>query len=77
MWISQAESKLTLSNPLTNDVFEYELFGFGEEPVAEEHIVLNCQARKTTRKEIEIKNLTDKNIIYKVETDLINAVGPT
>ena len=42
IWVSQAEAKLVLMNPSTNDVFEYELRGFGEEPVAEEHIILNC-----------------------------------
>ena len=52
--------------------------GYGEEPVAEEHIILNCLARKTTRREIELKNPSqDKIIVYKVDTDLINASGPS
>lgn len=77
IWVQQAEAKLVLSNPQTNDVFEYDLRGYGEEPVAEEHIILQCQARKTTKREIEIKNpYPDKAIIYKIETDLINASGP-
>jgi hypothetical protein len=28
------------------------------------------------KRDIEIKNTTDKNITYKVETDLIYATGP-
>jgi hypothetical protein len=65
-----------LSNQATNDVFEYDLRGFGEEPVAEEHIILQCQARKTTRREIELRNPhSDKAITYRIETDLINASG--
>jgi hypothetical protein len=75
-WVQDAEAKLILSNPITNDVFEYELKGFGEEPVAEEHIILNCSARKATRRDIELKNpYPDKSITYKVDTDLINASG--
>ncbi len=55
-WLSKAEAKLELMNPYTNDKFEYELKGFGEEPVAEDHIVINCKARETTKYEIELKN---------------------
>lgn len=51
--------------------------GYGEEPVAEEHIILNCQARKLTKREIELKNNTEKPIVYNVETDLIYATGPS
>ena len=43
-----------LLNPITNDVYEYDLKGFGEEPVAEEHIILNCEARKLTVREITL-----------------------
>ncbi|KAL4498636.1 hypothetical protein ABPG72_019754 [Tetrahymena utriculariae] len=77
-WLIQAESKLSLFNPLTNDQFEYDLKGYGEEPVAEDHIVISCKAKQPTTKEIEIRNpYTDKEIIYRVETDLINASGPS
>jgi hypothetical protein len=56
--------------------FRYELKGFGEEPVAEDHIVINCKARETTTYEIELKNpYNDREISYKVETDVINSSG--
>jgi len=78
IWMITAVAKLNFFNPLTNDLFEYELKGFGEEPVAEDHIVVNCKAKQQTLKEIEIRNpYTDKEVVYKVETDLINASGPT
>ena len=76
-WICQAETKIQLSNPITNDVFEYELIGIGEEPVAEDNLIIECQARKTVKREIEIKNTTDKALVYRVETDLVYATGPT
>jgi hypothetical protein len=70
------EGKLELYNTVTNDKFEYELKGFGEEPVAEDHIVINCKARETTTYEIELKNpYNDREISYKVETDVINSSG--
>lgn len=66
---------MTLENRNTGEVYEYELKGFGEEPLAEDHIVLNCKARETTKHYFEIKNPTDKPISYTVWTDLQNAVG--
>lgn len=66
---------LTLHNKTTGEVYEYELKGFGEEPLAEDHIVLNCKARETKIHTFEIKNPSDKPISYSVTTDLQNAVG--
>lgn len=43
--------------------------------MAEDHIVLNCKARETTKHTFEIKNTTDKQRTYTVWTDLQNAVG--
>ena len=45
MSLCDAEAKLTLFNPLTNDYFEYDLKGKGEEPLSEGHISLHCIAR--------------------------------
>ncbi len=60
-----AESRLELSNPITNDKFEYELKGFGEEPVAEDHIVINCKARESKVHEVELKNPhNDRDVTY-------------
>ncbi|KAL4497051.1 hypothetical protein ABPG72_002207 [Tetrahymena utriculariae] len=78
LWICLAEAKLIMTNPVTNDVFEYELKGIGEEPLAVDHLVINCQARQTTKQELVIKNPnTDKSVTYEVETDLVGASGPS
>ena len=61
---------LNLTNKSTGEVYEYELKGFGEEPLAEDHIVLNCKARETTHYNFEIKNPSDKQVSYTVVTDL-------
>ena len=77
IWVQTAEARLVLLNPITNDVYEYDLKGFGEEPVAEEHIILNCEARKLTKREITLQNpFNDRTVTYRIETDLINATGP-
>lgn len=75
LWVCSLSGKLVLTNQVTNEVYEYELKGFGEEPLAEDHIILNCKARETTTKIFEIKNPTEKPIQYTVWTDLQNAVG--
>lgn len=75
--ICKSEAKLTLFNSYTNDLMEFELVGIGEEPLAKDHIILNCVARKATTHIIEVVNpYKDKQISYKVETDLINPEGP-
>ena len=74
-WILEAEARLTLHNPFTGQQYDFELKGFGEEPLAEGHIVLECQARKTKSCTFSIKNEYDRRMTYKVETDLYNAAG--
>jgi hypothetical protein len=41
-WICQVTGQLMLKNEATKEEYEYELKGVGEEPLAEDHIVLNC-----------------------------------
>ena len=74
-WVTNVTGMLTLNNKNTGEVYEYELKGSGEEPLAEDHIVLNCKARETTKHYFEIQNPTDKPQSYTVWTDLQNAVG--
>ena len=74
-WVCSTSGLLTLKNESTKEEYEYELKGIGEEPLAEDHIVLNCKARETTNHQFEIKNNTDKQQTYTVWTDLQNAVG--
>lgn len=75
--IGKAEARLIITNTNTNEVFDYELLGFGEEPLALDHIILDCVARKQTTKLIEVPNpYKDRAVLYRVETDLINPDGP-
>ncbi|MBK8156872.1 MAG: hypothetical protein IPK55_13220 [Streptococcus sp.] len=63
-WVTEVTGKLVLNNNTTNEVYEYDLKGIGEEPLAEDHIVLNCLARQTTVHSFEIKNLFEKAVTY-------------
>jgi len=74
-WVCQTTGLLTLKNESTKEEYEYELKGVGEEPLAEDHIVLSCKARETSHHTFEIKNTTEKQQTYTVWTDLQNAVG--
>lgn len=69
-WVCQTSGTLTLKNESTKEEYEYELKGIGEEPLAEDHRVLNCAARETQNTMFELKNLTDKPLTYTVWTDL-------
>jgi len=66
---------LVLNNKTTGEIYEYELKGIGEEPLAEDHIVLHCEAKKPTQHVFPIYNNQDKVVEYTVMTDLLNAVG--
>jgi len=74
-WVMQHTAILTLKNESTKEEYEYELKGYGEEPLAEDHIILSCAAREKQTHTFEIKNPTDKKVTYTVWTDLQNAVG--
>ena len=49
-----------MTNQTTNEIYEYDLKGIGEEPLAEDHEILTCKAREETVKEFEIRNQSDK-----------------
>jgi len=66
----ESKATLTLKNESTKEEYEYELKGIGEEPLAEDHIVLTCEARKTFKHQFEIKNPGEKTLKYTVWTDL-------
>lgn len=74
-WVMESKATLTLKNESTKEEYEYELKGIGEEPLAEDHVVLNCECRTTTKHQFAIKNDDNKVKKYTVWTDLQNAVG--
>jgi len=71
------EGKLSITNSITNDHYEYDLIGVTQDPLARGHLVIKCIAQSPEKRTIEVMNpYKDHPVIYLVETDLINAVGP-
>ena len=69
--VENNEMKFNIVNSQTNQIFEYILIGNVEEPLAREHFLINCQAKNTFKKNIQISNfLIEKNTTYDVECDL-------
>lgn len=60
----------------TNDIFEYTLKGVGEEPLACDHKIIECSARKICRDSIMVENNSTKDIVYNVQSDIPQFFGP-
>ena len=66
-----------MTNPLTLDYFEYQIIGHGEQPIAEEHIEIQCKAKEIGKKIIQVKNpYQEKSVNYRIQTDLLNCKIP-
>lgn len=76
--ISTEKCSFVLVNLATQQQFEFELSGYGEEPLAQDHIVLTCQARTSIVHEFDVLSFkTDPQgeQTFKVESDLRDVVG--
>jgi len=67
---------LELSIPSTGEKNVYTLVGKASEPVAEGHIVVECQARKVTTKAMAVPNIVGAPVEYHVLCDLDIVSGP-
>jgi hypothetical protein len=56
MWTCEDNAPLTLTNGGNGDKMEYSLLGTGMEPLAEDHVVISCQARERIQKAFAIDN---------------------
>jgi hypothetical protein len=74
-WTCDVKGKLVLDVAATGEVYEFNLRGIGEEPRAEEHIILDCRVKETSTHLIPVVNNSEVPITYRVESDLINASG--
>jgi len=75
-WTHECQAKLTLFNKDTNEHFEYDIRGVGEEPLAEKEYVVECKLNKEKKLEIELDHNRKQNTIYSVEVDVPQADGP-
>ena len=74
-WLCEETAELTLKNAATDDLFEYELHGVGEAPLAEAHVALSCQARAKLTHRFAVKNARKEATTFAVESDVPHVSG--
>jgi hypothetical protein len=75
-WVCDVTGELTMQVMSTQDKFAYNLRGIGEEPLAEGHIHVTCQARTRTMQKFAVFGVAPRPATYKVESDLPFVSGP-
>mmetsp|Transcript_76352 Transcript_76352/g.221693 ORF Transcript_76352/g.221693 Transcript_76352/m.221693 type:complete len:2886 (+) Transcript_76352:129-8786(+) len=76
-WMCDVKAQLVLHNAGTNETYEYELHGVAEEPLAEEHVVIKCEAREKTSYKFVVQNYSNNQASFEVESDLVHISGPS
>ncbi|OQR96965.1 hypothetical protein ACHHYP_12938 [Achlya hypogyna] len=78
-WLVTETGSLVLTNPKTEQEFEFVLGGVGEEPLAVQHVVLTCVARQSIVREFEVQTYRydpPGPTSFTVESDLPYVGGP-
>ncbi|KAF0687983.1 Aste57867_20364 [Aphanomyces stellatus] len=79
-WLVAETGTLMLQNLKTGQDFEFGLSGIGEEPLAVQHVVLNCHARQSIAHEFEVQTYKYDPAgpsTFTVESDLPYVGGPS
>mmetsp|Transcript_20679 Transcript_20679/g.39293 ORF Transcript_20679/g.39293 Transcript_20679/m.39293 type:complete len:2902 (+) Transcript_20679:155-8860(+) len=76
-WVCDVKGQLVLHNAGTNETYEYDLHGIAEEPLAEEHVVIKCEAREKTSHKFVVRNYASTPATFEVESDLVHISGPS
>lgn len=76
-WVCDVKGQLVLYNTGTNETYEYELLGISEDPLAEEHVVLRCEAREKIAHNFLVRNYSNTTATFEVESDLLHISGPS
>jgi len=76
-WVRDTQAQLVLQNTGTNETYEYELHGIADEPLAEEHVVIKCEAREKTSHTFRVRNYATTAATFEVESDLVHISGPS
>lgn len=76
-YVYDVKAQLVLYNVGTNETYEYDLHGVAEEPLAEEHVVVKCEAREKTSHVFPVKNHSNLTATFEVESDLVHISGPS
>jgi len=76
-WVCDIKAQLVLHNAGTSETYEYDLHGVAEEPLAEEHVVIRCEAREKTSHMFTVRNYAAMPATFEVESDLVHISGPS
>ncbi|XP_068124444.1 cilia- and flagella-associated protein 47 [Hyperolius riggenbachi] len=71
-----SKGKLTLQNETDGTEHIFGLKGIGQEPLALDHIVIDCQVRQITQKVLMVPNYTNDRLTFKVVSDIAIIGGP-
>ena len=75
-WKGEFATKINLSNPISNETFEYEIQGVGEDPLAENHIKLKLAVDEEKKVPILIRNYSDKPATFTAKLEMHGCKGP-
>ncbi|XP_071992034.1 cilia- and flagella-associated protein 47 isoform X2 [Engystomops pustulosus] len=67
---SSSTGKLILQNETDGTEHIFGLRGIGQEPLALDHIVIDCQVRQITQKVLMVPNYTNNRLTFKVVSDI-------
>jgi hypothetical protein len=74
-WVCDVRGQLQLINQGTGETYEYDLHGIAEEPLAEEHVVVRCEAREKVYHKFTVRNHLSTPATFEVESDLVHISG--
>jgi hypothetical protein len=69
-WVGEQTGTLVLQNTKTGEKATYDLVGTAEEPLADDHAVIECQARTQVQRVFTVKNPEKVDQVFTVESDL-------
>jgi hypothetical protein len=76
-WTYESQASMNVFYKETNEEFEYDLRGKGEEPLAEKEYIIECKLKEEKIVEIELDTVKKTGASYQVEIDLPHyASGP-
>mmetsp|Transcript_4456 Transcript_4456/g.14438 ORF Transcript_4456/g.14438 Transcript_4456/m.14438 type:complete len:1214 (+) Transcript_4456:374-4015(+) len=74
-WIGTYNGELKMDINATGESSVYTLVGTGVEPLAEKHLLIQCNARTPVTKKLHVPNVSNDNVTYKVYSDLACITG--
>jgi hypothetical protein len=75
IWKGEFSAKILLNNPLSNEAFEYDIQGVGEDPLAENHIKLKLAVDEEKKVTLSVRNYGDRMATFKPKIEMHGCSG--